>query len=405
MSDRKKCFIFAMLMILFLSACTGGYEREDSALGLAIESGILISPENIPAEETVNLFEVFLGQLEQTFPLNVRTYFPVSRTLSFDNIPYFMVEDLHSYGRFAGVYVEAGQVVSAGDVLSEVLLDYMDEMAEISRLDLEARKHHFIEDFERENMRRLVEIDRLRNNVYFAQDDEFVILSLRLASNELRHQQFLAEANLRRADYERRIQELSAMMYGVQIYAPFDGIISFANNAAEGMLWRDIPAVTHAGERGIVSIVSPDSVQFIAYAGINVLRYGDIILLREHAGTLSFDVRVASDPLARPIAREGSHEFVLVPANMADFDRALEANGMDRLDLPNIPLRIYPQVLIADNAVITHRQTIHQENRRNYVFVYDAGNIRKRYVDVGPVFGNYVQILTGLAPGQLLVRP
>jgi len=254
-------------------------------------------------------------------------------------------------------------------------------------------------------MRRLVEIDRLRNNVYFAQDDEFVILSLRLASNELRHQQFLAEANLRRADYERRIQELSAMMYGVQIYAPFDGIISFANNAAEGMLWRDIPAVTHAGERGIVSIVSPDSVQFIAYAGINVLRYGDIILLREHAGTLSFDVRVASDPLARPIAREGSHEFVLVPANMADFDRALEANGMDRLDLPNIPLRIYPQVLIADNAVITHRQTIHQENRRNYVFVYDAGNIRKRYVDVGPVFGNYVQILTGLAPGQLLVRP
>jgi len=134
-------------------------------------------------------------------------------------------------------------------------------------------------------------------------------------------------------------------------------------------------------------------------------RFGDVFTVRDViAGGVSFDVRVANDPLVRPVTPGSEHEFILVPADSVAFAAELEQHGLTNWDLRNISLRSNASILYARDAVLVNRQAIQTEFQSSYVFLYEDGEISRRYVTVGTA-REYVEILAGLEPGQWVVIP
>ena len=393
--------LLLLISLFMLSSCVKG--NEAGSVTLAIDSGILICPTHSFEMDELILFKVFNGQIERSFQISTQPVFPINEILTFENIPEFMIEPLHSYGFFSGVFVQEGDFVYKGDVLAEIFLEHSDELFEIELFDLKNERNHFVASFESARLTLLMEIDRIRTDLIFANEADARVLELRLKRMELQLEVFEEESQISLDNIDYRISKHIEQKNKLRIYAPFDGVITFINSTPAGTMWRDVTHISPAGQRGIIQIINHESIFFTANSNIDTLRFGDIVTIREHAGLFEFNARVASDPLASPVSRSGNFDFILVPVNLKIFDDELFRYGYERIDLINIPLHVFPSVTLADNGIIGHRLAVHQENHRNFVFVYKEGNIRKRYVEIGVSFGNYVQILAGVKPGQLLV--
>jgi hypothetical protein len=167
-------------------------------------------------------------------------------------------------------------------------------------------------------------------------------------------------------------------------------------------LYRDIPEAGLA----ILTVVDDGEVHFYVNGRRDVFRFGALLEARPlGAGGPVLNLVVAEDALARPVSRDGSQAIMLRPANEADFWGELAAHGLRPRDLPDIGFRVEAPMTLAANAVLTHTRAVQTEGVRRFVFVYDGGNLRRRYVDVGAVQGDTIQILAGLEPGQWVVRP
>jgi hypothetical protein len=54
----------------------------------------------------------------------------------------------------------------------------------------------------------------------------------------------------------------------------------------------------------------------------------------------------------------------------------------------------------ARNVVLVSRTAINPEDGREFVWLFEDGNRKKRYVVTGLFFENNVQVLSGLEPGE-----
>lgn len=383
MLGRKTFICVLLLLTCFMTACNTVFAPTD-LVAEAIEQGIIV-PIAEQGTREIQWDTVRIGNIEQQLYYHVLAFFPERRTLRFERYG----------GTFSGMHVSAGDRVSAGDLLAEQ--SFALEAIEIERDRIALRYEQFQTRFAAELQSRNYKSEETRAALdnYGIQSHESLLL--RLAQQELELQRFIFENNNYRDYLRRRLSDIDNYLDGEQIYAPFNGTITYAGELAPGEYIQSLG-------RAIIEIVCDSVVHFTVTGPPTVIRYGDTFTIREQGGNLEFYVRVISDPLAGR-ARANEMSFRLAAVCQETFYKTLAEAGLTVLDLAGIPFRLSIGIPLAMDAILVPHSAIHPEDGRNFVFVYDNGNLLKRYVTLGIRFGNDVQILIGLEPGQKVMHP
>jgi len=412
--------IVLLLFIGLMSACATQVTT-DNSLDALISEGIIaeFDPENITPMR-MNFAQAERGDIVQHWDLPVTIEFPHTYHLHFE-VETFPGGNptITSYawdaGQFSGLHVFFGNHVAEGDFIAELTFDVPETIA-IARQALELERSSFEANFALENQDRLREIADLRTQIEFAPEGEWEVIALRLERAELLHRQFTTNVNNRREHFAARLDEINAPIQTERLYAPVAGRVIYTTQHTQAGLFRDVPNITFGSHgavgRRVASIVDENSMHFIAHAPLYALRYGDIVPVIRLGGESSFFAMVATDPMTGNVNRDGSFDVRLIPlpGEMERFIQQLEdelgENFRENANILNImQLRVRPQVPLVTNGVLISRHAVTEENHRHFVMVHNDGIVGKRYVTVGAVSGNQIQILSGLEPGQWVVLP
>jgi hypothetical protein len=217
---------------------------------------------------------------------------------------------------------------------------------------------------------------------------------LNIAKRELEYEIFLFNNEQTRINFQKQLEDIDERLAGEQIIAPFDGIIVYSLNSR-----IDAP-INHWWR--MFTIVDDSSIHFTVNAPMDVVRFGDVFPVSDRSGNITFDVRVASDPVVTNI-RETMFSFTLVPADGASFMELMAAFDLSIVNMGTLNFTASPMAMNVQNALFIPRRAVIPEDRKSYVNVMEDGIIRKRFVQTGEVFGEDIQILAGLRPGETVV--
>jgi len=378
-----------LVIALIFTACTRTQNPNnfDNSLHAAIADGFIMSIDNATATagRELNLIEVTVTEGSAQRPVSTVAQFLIREDLSFR----------HADRYINNVYVELGQLVSAGDVLATTIFEPPDILLAQQRL-LRQEVARFEADSSIEYSRLRSEIEELRMALTFATDNEWERHSLRLSLYELRLENFLLNRRHERENFRTRQADMYDMLAAEQIIAPFCGVITFVANVTHG-------ATLLEGQR-IISIADTSSLYFITVlAPDTVIRYGDVFPL-EVTNVVEFYVRVISDNFAAGL--QGPHtRHYLAPVNPSDIDALLYAIDYDWLELERLRMRAYPTWNMFGEGILMSDRNIHYDGYRPFVLVYENGSIGRRFVTLAPynLPMRYVYIISGLEPGQWVV--
>ena len=358
MSGHKKnkavLSVAAFLCLVLLCSCNTVI-IPTADLATAIEEGIIASADG-HAVRQVNLVDVQFRNIYRQFDFHAQVYFPNTRQLSFARYG----------GEYSGAYVSVGDRVMAGDLLAEQ--SFIFETTEIER-------DRLLVDFAAFENR----AERDRNRI----------------TNVLERERFFLQSVITRRDFERRLSILENIINPDQLIAPINGVVTYIHKTGE----------IRYGLR-IAEIIDDDIAAFTVSAPPTIVRYGDVfpLAVQTQELSLSFDVKVISDPLAAQNA-ENNMTFILSVVCMETFNAAMADANLTNLDLRDASIGFSLTVPMATNTLMIPRRAVFPEDGRHFVYVYENGNYLKRYIIEGMRYGNDVQILFGLEPGQRVVLP
>ncbi|MCL2285198.1 MAG: efflux RND transporter periplasmic adaptor subunit [Firmicutes bacterium] len=407
LSDRR-LFLLGFILALALSGCTGLIQEADTPLYVLAAEGelMVVDPADLQPVE-FELATVGVRDMIQTREIPVTITFPNSYHLHFEAEGHGGHIDWITwyYGRLEGAALRDGQWIDEGDFIAE-LLYVIPESLEINRDAIFMERQEFETDFILERNRRQVEVEIKRLELDFSPESDWELMALRLREEELAYQRFLRDSAQRREDLADRLERLEEPIKGERLYAPISGVLSWLNPAFNNTvtdLFRARIVPTYGQGRRVATVVDTDAIVFTASAPPYVMRFGEIMSVRPFQGDMYFTMQVVSDPLTRPVTRDGFFDFRLAPLCMDEFFDTLRQHEVTTLELSGIHLRAQPVLPLALDAVVVHNRAITAEGPRNYVLLYEDGAISKRYVLIGATLDNYVQIMAGLEPGQRVV--
>ena len=416
LSDHKKLFaIYFFALVVFLGGCNGVTPAANTPLEfLEAEGELVLALQNDLQPARFEMFEVTMRDLIQTrdVPVNiVQGGYPVRFQTAGGTLSAAQWE----YGRFEAAQLSVGQIVREGDFLGELFFELPTSFL-IDRDALLNERADFERTTSQERSRREAEIFSYQMEHSMASNMERDLLTLRIRQLELELERFIRGTTNRRLDFADRLERLELPFSGERLYSPIDGVISWINPGynADSNLFRDrIWYVWLAGQsmgRLVVGITDSEHVTFVAQTPAYVLRFGDIVTVNFLQGDIYFNMRVATDPLTQPVTRltqpgtsDGFFDIELAPVCEDEFNSALMAFDMTVLDLNFGHYRAQVVLPLALNATVVNGRAIMTEGLRNYVLLYENGSLSKRYVLTGVTLDGYVQILSGLEPGQTVV--
>jgi len=389
--DKRKIryVVITCLILLLFTACTSTLGRDilsQEAYQRAIEAGILAQVEGQQEEETRrNLVEVIYTDIihsEANVVINLDT--SQIRELHFER----------DEVRLQELYVSANQYVAKGDVLAVGTFDARELEAEIEilQLALEREEQAFARDIEHhEDI--LWEMRVARHQI--TDPFEWETQNLRIQRQEMVYEHFLSRQEDRLARYREQLDELLELLEGEKIIAPFDGIIISS---------RDIPrgTVMRSGET-LLGIIAPKELQFTVTGHIDTIRYGDRFPATISNPPFEFEVQVVSDPLSTD-TREETYIFVVQPVDREWFWDSLYELEVEYLALRNLRISGSPIRHEIHNVLTIPRLALRDHDDEVYVLLYEDGEVKIRFVEIGFRDDTNVQILSGLKAGQLVVR-
>jgi len=401
--NRFLKIIFVFALALFITGCTGFVQYTDTPLGVLEAEGELVIHE-LEDEQLaeLELAQVVVRDMVQTREIPVIITFPNIYHIHFQREG---GSTLWHYGRFQDAGLREGHSVSEGDFIAEMSFVTPTSLG-INRDSLLMERQEFEREFTQNQNRRQAEIALSRIELEYASESDWELISLRLTQQELEYRRFMRDAARRREYFDGRLERLEEPIQGERLYSPIDGMVSWIHPGithSTSNLFRDrIWNIPGQGTR-LMTIVDSNHVVFTASAPLYVLRFGDVMTVVGQWGDISFNMKVASDPMTQPAMRDGLFDFILAPVCEEEFNNALYEHGMTVYDLGIGHYRAQPVLPLASNVTAVPRRAIGEEGPRNYVLLYDEGATHKRYVLTGATHDGYVQIFAGLDPGQLVV--
>ena len=381
---RRRCLVLAVFLLLVSCRHSESLYELNDELHMLAQAGILsqINTEG-PGELNYTLYEVRSGDMERSVILYASVVFPIWRHLYMDR----------AGGVFSGVYASSGQRVEEGQLLAEMSFDT--QSREIDRLHLAGQIEMFEARYDEEINKRLMDIAEAEASLAMEYTEEGINRRVHgLNTLTLQYRRFLYSSERIREGLKNRLFELDDIIAGSKLYAPFDGFISYASPINSGTQIDDMPL--------IITLIDESVMRFSINAPLDIVRYGDMFTLDAMEYPISFDVCVVSDPLASG-RRDVNTMFILEPADRLGLYEALSALNIGISELANMRFVANLAVPLAYNSLIVHRRAVIAENNRDYVFVYENGNIMKRYISTGARNGEDVQVLSGLFHGQMVI--
>jgi len=223
---------------------------------------------------------------------------------------------------------------------------------------------------------------------------EWETQNYRIQRQEMLYANFVRQQEQRLERYEEELAELNELLEGEKIIAPFDGIIMISREFDRGTVIRSYESV--------VGIIAPERFQFIATGNIDFIRYGDRFPAAIARPDFQFEMQVVSDPITTD-TREDVYTFVLQPVDRDFWDRIRELE-IEYSDLRNLRINGHPIRHEIHNVLTLPRGVIRDHDDEVYVLLYEDGDVKMRFVEVGFRDDNNVQILSGLQEGQRVVR-
>jgi len=369
----NRFIVLTIGLSLILGACQPVIASEDSLVTQAVQDGLIISPDTlVAAQMAFTTVEASDGRLHRISNNSISLHFPVTADLSFEN----------SGGRLSYRNVNAMQFVEAGDILMSVVFDEdalrVEEQQLLLRMEDADRRHAG------ERVRRRDDIERFRNEIYPGMNEfDIEIHALRLEGMEAEYQYVIHQFQMLRRDQNRQLLEIRERINGEDIVAPFDAVVSWVNSARLNTVIEDW--------MNMVTLYDYNSFQLITSGTPDVLRHGDTVLVTDRHG-VRHETKVVSDPLANSSMRSHQYHFILEPICPDVAADNFHHSG----------LNAHPSAVDVKGVMIPSG-AVHTEDQRRYVYIYEGGVIRKRYVQTGFFYMGTTQILSGIEPGQLVV--
>lgn len=346
---------WALILLVFLAAC-----------GEAAAEEVLLAEILLPldAVEAAGLAftteEARHGRITRTSSIPVSPHFPVAVDLSFTL----------DGGRLSYRNASIGQMVEAGDVLFSISFD-----EDALRVE------------EQQLLLRMAEAERRHSNELTRRRAGMVhdITPLRAEELEAEYQNAVWQFERQQRDRLRRLEEIRGKIAGEDIIAPFDAMVGWADVIRLNTLMDN--------RARMVTLYDYSVFQVTARAAPDIMRFGDVLTINDR-NQVPRGLKVVSDPLVANVGRADTFEFILKfldsDVTIADFqgqEGGVSANP----------------VSIDVEGVIVPTRAVQSGEGRHFVFIYEDGVIRRRYVQVGMVYGHESQILDGVQAGQLLV--
>ena len=406
LSGHKGLYL-VLLLAFFLTGCSNFIENNIPLSVLADEGELVIFDIEEDDAFQLELTEVFVMDFVQQREIPVTVTFPNTVPVLFEasvNVSFGITNHMWEYGRYYGPIFFEGQGIQEGDFIGELYFVVPTSLA-LERDALFLEIEEFERGFAREQNRRLAEIFDLERAAENASSDTMEIYYLRLRQRQLEYTVFLDSQNDRRRGFQDRLERLEAPIQGERLYAPLSGMVYFVNwgiPAQHTNLFRE-RVFWQAGARNVITILDTSEVRFTVTSPAYVMRFGDRLTMHLMGGEVYFNMHIVNDPLTQQVMRTGSFEFELAPVCVDEFNATLEYHGMAVHDLRHGFYRAQPVLNFAYGATVVHNNAIAQEGPRDYVLLYENGSLSKRYVILGHSLGVYVQILSGVEPGQRVV--
>ena len=430
MLHSVKLSLFALcIFVVLLVGCTSQPTTAFENMDILIAEGVIATFNlEYAAPQALNLTQVKRGDIVQlqAFPINVvfpQTYHLHFSVETFNGDNSAITPLARDYGYFSGVDLEEGQIVNAGDFIAELTFEVPETIA-IARHALALERRQFEGEFEAEQQRRRQEMEALQVSIGASIGRASEMYSLRLNRAELSYAQFVINGENSRQSFDNRLLQIDAPIQTERLYAPISGRITWLTPNASPRYMRDFGVTRLAGRR-VVSIRNDEEMQFIVHVPIHALRFGDVIQVGQAAGEAYFYANVVTDVFTQNMIREGNHDVRLAPAE-GEWERFIEAvkeeQGAD-FDLghflDNLALRARTVTYWVTDGILVERSAIRTELGREFVMLYEDGDLSRRYVITG--FNGHievprddgdgyrrvqvVQILSGLNPGQWVAIP
>jgi len=389
---RVKAAIFFVLPFLF-AACGGNVGALTSAERLHhLESEGILSMTyamDVDAAQDFRLYTAHIKDIMDVAETNARVSFPVFEELAFERTD----------GDFNEMLVTGGQRVQAGDVLAT--LDFDTEALQISYNHALFQLNMFEEVFREQNTYFQTTIATMRERANYAAEQDWEQYAIELARLEFSHAKFLFDSDIYRQRYAESVQEIRDVFASGVIVAPFDGVVTNVRSILQGNSVRG----------RVMTIVDTSYIRFVtSSASPHLFRFGNILTASATIDTeygpetIYIDLRVVQDIFVTGSVA-GRANFILAPLDIDYLRDTLHQFDRTFVDLYGITFTVNSSTQFATQAIVVSRRALGLDawERDNFVLLYENGNISRRYVAVGGVYGSEVQILSGLDAGQKVV--
>jgi len=360
-----------LLLLLNTAACQETGAAAD--ISQAVQEGLLISPEAMVAGSMAfTTVEAQPGRMVQYSDISLNLHFPLTVDLSFER----------SGGRLSYRNATNMQFVEEGEILFSVRFDEDALRVEEQQLTLRMNDAERRHNSERSRRRQNITDFRGQTSADLSELEQ-QIRALRLEALEADYQELIRQFQVQRRDQNRQLDEIRSKLQGEDIVAPFDSVI----------VWADPIRLNSVIENWMILVTLYDyrTFRLEGRSVPGIFRHGDIVDV-EVRGRSTQQARIVSDPLTQSGGAGHNYTFILESINPY-----VDASYFYQRNLSANP------VLIEAEGIIVPTRAIHSEDNRRYVYIYEDGVIRKRYVRTGFFYMGTTQILDGIDLGQLVV--
>ncbi|MDR1117202.1 MAG: HlyD family efflux transporter periplasmic adaptor subunit [Oscillospiraceae bacterium] len=284
--------------------------------------------------------------------------------------------------------VSNNTTVKKGDIIAEFEISYSaSELSELySNLEIIKKQHNlqkagYISAAEAAE-ERLENISALYTSGG-ATKNEVKKAELLLEKARLSLDYFTYQYNLTVSEQQKKIDSFEASIKNNVIYAPYDGVISDLSYLVPG---ATIPRSTF-----ICSIYSKEDIWLSAALDTaNGMRYNKdvVITVTNHGKT--YTGRIVSAPNIRG---ETTGYVTIIPDEAFQFD---PADRMKRITVSALRYEL-------NNVPVLPSAAVNNEDGKRYVYLFEDGIVKKRYVTCGINDISSIQILEGLELGETVI--
>jgi|GEM_PF-3808339 len=381
-----------VLSLLLLAACRVEFVSDD--VNQAIADGVIMpagTEYHVMRHETVFVQH---GDIQREVSLRAHANTPIIQSIH-------MVSDGSIYSGAPVVPAfELGDVIHAGDVIARLpreggTLDAVDRDRRLLALDQFDETHRM--NLETRN----IQILDAQTALSGSNTQNLTINALTLERLELEFQRYVRQAAHTRDGLINRLNDANALFEYEEIVAPISGVIienQVTVMQGNSALWN-----------WRFTIANTDILFFEVDAMAEVIRHGDVHTITGTHPDLDlvflFDVYVANDNFTNT-GMMPTHRFILRPMDDSIFDQMIYDSGLEKFDFfSNGVFTLIARDVLASDVMVLPLRAVRQERNRNYVMLYENGQMLMRFINVGVSHAGTVQVLAGLSDGQLVIFP